>query len=98
MERGRAAAFRVRLCNVPMERSFTDCPVHDSRTYDDDDQGEVIRHGFEPADVPPADSPGSAGKQTPEGEQEDARPGPSAAPYGDLDDGHVWSRSSPRES
>ena len=60
------------------------------RTYDDEDQGEDIRTGFEPTNVPAAESSDFA-----VGDDEDDEGAATSGQrsYEDLDDSNVWSRS-----
>ena len=69
-----------------------------SRTYDDEDQGEDIRHGFEPQQL----SVGGAADGAGDGADDDADDGARdrrRAPedgqlYAPLDDGNPWSGAS----
>lgn len=62
-----------------------------SRTYDDDDQGENIRQGFDPGKVSPDLGPDSAGEDGEADRREgDSNQGPG---YDHLDDRNVWSSS-----
>ena len=71
------------------------------RTYDDEDQGETHRGGFEPTNH---STEGVAEFAVGEDEDEDDnndnnerdehRPSSSSAAYGDLDDRHVWNDGS----
>ena len=63
-----------------------------SRTYDDEDQGEDIRQGFDPGKVSPdfgSESANEDGEPDRREETSDSRSG-----YNDLDDRNVW-RGSP---
>ena len=69
---------------------------HFVRTYNDDDEGEIIRSGFQPAKNPPPSSSDLAvcNEQGEEAESEEAQQGNdqgrSSAQYDSLDDRHVW--------
>ena len=58
-----------------------------SRTYDDEDQGKVVRDGFEPGRLENASDENIAAD-----DEHDESNGKAKAPakYGSLDDGHVW--------
>ena len=69
-------------------------PRHYVRTYDDEDEGNDIRSGFEPSKIPAGGSPENAIQ---EGEEEGDSAGYSSnsrneTPYGDMDDRDIWSR------
>lgn len=61
------------------------------RTYGDDDQGEDIRHGFEPERL----NPDHQAIASDEGEREDdaERDDTGRAHYGDMDNPDVWKDS-----
>lgn len=67
------------------------CVANDSRsrTYDDEDQGKVVREGFEPGQLDNASD-----ENTTEADNEYSGSNSKAkgqAEYSNLDDRHVWS-------
>lgn len=74
-------------------------PKHYVRTYDDEDEGNDIRSGYEPNDIPAGGGPEDAIQH----DEEEAGPGygsssreegengnDTTSPYGDMDDRDVW--------
>ena len=62
---------------------------HFIRTYDDEDEGEIIRSGFQPGETPVAESSDFAVGDDEE-DQGDDREGQGSTQYDSLDDRHVW--------
>jgi hypothetical protein len=81
------------LCTILLVPKIGDMLIYSRRTYDDEDQGEAIREGFEPNDLPIA-----APSDFAVGEDEDDDDGSSSRgrdpqPIEGLDDRHVWDDS-----
>ena len=62
---------------------------HFIRTYDDEDEGEIIRHGFQPGETPAVDSSDFAVGDDEEEPGSD-RENQGNTQYDSLDDRHVW--------
>lgn len=58
-----------------------------SRTYNDNDEVEDIRHGFDPSEIPPA---GASEFAVGDDEEDEAGQEEQNKHYGDLDDREVW--------
>lgn len=66
------------------------------RTYDDEDQGDAIRHGFEPSEVPmEIASEFAVGDDEEESNHQRTSP-PNASSYDEFDDRHVWNKPDDR--
>ena len=66
---------------------FSSLLTGSSRTYDDDDQGKVVKDGFEPGQLENASDENIAAD-----DEQDKSGSKAKAParYGSLDEGHVW--------
>ena len=86
MEPERREAVYVSARNSEYLERIADKPC--SRTYDDEDQGRVVREDFEPGQLGNA----SIENVTIEDDQQDENNGKAKGPakYGSLNDRHVW--------
>ncbi|KAI4255938.1 MAG: hypothetical protein LQ352_002323 [Teloschistes flavicans] len=62
---------------------------HFVRTYDDEDEGEDIRHGFDPSNIQPVGGSEFAIDDDEDDQEEDGRDR-QGQDYGELDDSRVW--------
>ena len=74
------------------------CSVYNRRTYEDEDEGEDIREGFDPSEIPATSAPSAEfAIDDDEEEQEevdlDNSRNKSRARFGQLDDRNVWNES-----
>ena len=72
--------------------------IFNRRTYEDEDEGEDIRQGFDPGDIPAASAAGSEFAVGEDEEDEenidvDNSRNKASARYGELDDRNVWNES-----
>lgn len=58
------------------------------RTYDDEDEGQVVKDGFDPRQLDPKASTSAIDDSTSEETGEDRGKGPTT--YDSMDDRHVW--------
>ena len=71
------------------------CSIYSRRTYEDEDEGEDIREGFDPSKIPATSAPSAEfAIDDDEEEQEeidlDNSRNKSATRYGELEDRNVW--------
>lgn len=93
MERRRNKTFCVSRRRVSAFSRL--CSTYNRRTYEDEDEGEDIREGFDPSEIPATSAPSAEfAIDDDEEEQEDVdldnSRNKSSARYGELDDRNVW--------
>ena len=96
MKRGTRASLST-LCKISFQILFHSrfSEYTNRRTYDDDDQGQTQRSGFEPTSHPTeGETEFAVGESESEDENSDEHRPSSSAAYNELDDRHVWNDGS----
>ena len=94
MERRRNETLCVSQCCITTLSCL--CLICNRRTYGDGDEGEDIREGFDPSEIPATSAPSAEfaiedddDEQQEEVDLDNSR-NKSSARYGELDDRNVW--------